>query len=110
MNPWAQMFKGLFVVAADKDGVSITRSGLRDFLLDDPPDDLPQFATKALMHFCIEDGKFNGNVTALKAVFAFLEEARDGFGKQARADLVQIVLSYPVQEASLLHWAQSWLA
>ena len=74
MNRWIPSFKRFFVEAVYHDKAAINRSGLRDFLNDELPDDLGQFAARVLMHFCVDDSRFNGNMTAVKAVLAFLEE------------------------------------
>ena len=109
MNRWIPSFKRFFVEAVYHDKAAINRSGLRDFLNDELPDDLGQFAARVLMHFCVDDSRFNGNMTAVKAVLAFLEEGSGSARtRQAMEGLRDVLFAVPVQEAVLRRWADSW--
>jgi hypothetical protein len=67
-------------------------------------------AAKALIHLCGDDGSFNGNTAALKAVFVFLSELAtdqpeaDADVKACQLDLKESGFTLPEAE----EWVQRW--
>lgn len=84
MEDHVRHFKAIAAQVADRHGFSfgacLTDHGLRDFLIEvaaggDSPADM---AAKALVWFCVEEGRFNGFLVGLETVLQFLAEQLGG--------------------------------
>ena len=113
MSRYTASFKRIAAQVADREGVRmatfIGERGLNDFLIDHSGNtDVADFAARALLAFCVEDGRFNGFIVGLKTVLQFLGQqprgALLGAGmKQSLGDLHQIRGSQPTLD-SINQW------
>ncbi len=104
-----RLFKECFAAAADEDDVSLASSGLHDFMMDGPPEDPSELASLAILHFCVEDGKFNGFRVGLIAAIRFLERS---FHKEATSEccaaIAHMLKSGTATRDSVQDWVQAW--
>jgi hypothetical protein len=116
MNRLIAAFKRIAAQVADREQFSmrllIGQYGLNDFLVDEADNADPvDFGAKVLMHFCVEDGEFNGFLVGLQAALQFLNEHLDApsSGTQMRrslADLKRILDGQPTLRA-VKQWIKS---
>lgn len=100
-------FRQCYVEAVGQGG-RLPIKQLQDFFIDVPEQcGIHAMAGKALAYFALSDGKFNLNITALLAVFAFLNQTTGVSPTDTiRKDLKKILDSDP-SEQDLVDWAKA---
>jgi hypothetical protein len=117
VNRYVVSFKRIAAQVAHREGVGmgtfIGDRGLNDFLIDQSENaDVVDIAGKALLAFCVEDGRFNGFIAGLKTVLQFLSEHMEAPAAGASlnrclVDLHQVLASGPT-ESSIKTWITSY--
>lgn len=104
-----RIFKEQVCIAAGDDPKRAFAS-LREFCADyGTIESLHELTARALAHFCVDQGKFNGSITHLKACIAFIEIATECTHAERTTvlrDLARILNNNP-QHADLLGWCMS---
>ncbi|HYV36445.1 MAG TPA: hypothetical protein VE988_12110 [Gemmataceae bacterium] len=97
MNRYLASFKRIAAQVTCREELSmrlfIGQYGLNDFLVDEAANSDPaDIAAKALMHFCVADGQFNGFLVGLQTALQFLNEHCDAPnpGRQMRQTLTDL--------------------
>ncbi len=96
-------------IASAKAGVRPSQSGLQDFLLDfdETPEGPRELAARAIVHFCFDDGEFNGRRYYAVAIVRFLEKASGSQITVQGANDLKNMLAENVTHDALLGWAES---
>lgn len=105
-----KVFRDNFIEQLRQHQAPISDSGLLDFLHDmEGVTSAHEMFARAVRHFCLEDGQYNGYEIGITAAVASLSQATDtGLPKPAVVELGKLVQDGGGEFEALLSWAHKW--